>query len=100
MTEPPPPRKLTFMFLGGPLDHARRYIVVDGPLMTPPAQYQCAVTAQSWSPAYDELAAVNTPRLIYNRVRATDGLRTWWCYVLDGYTPSINSLLDANPHPF
>lgn len=76
------PGHVRIMFLGGPLDHAVRQV-----------EHAEGHPDRPSSETYRSLD------LTYWLHRVDVGERAWFCYVLEGHTPSRLALLDTNPYP-
>ncbi len=89
-----PKNQVRVMFLGGRLDHTVRTVPsIEGHPDRPSDETYLspAVPRAPWlPPEYNEQ---------YKLVRVDNSRGAWFCYILDGHTPSPSSLLDTNPYP-
>lgn len=76
-----------FMFLGGELDHTIRTVPPDE--INPGRPSMMTVLHQS---------RLGGDPVQYTANRCASGPRVWWCFILDGYSPPVGHLLDADPH--
>jgi hypothetical protein len=75
------------MFLGGSLDHATRVIVWKNGAPKS-EQYRAPIRQACDAVEYET----------YERFRIGAGNAVWWIYLLMGYDPPVNHLLDTMPH--
>ncbi len=95
---------MRIMFLGGPLDHTIREVAaVRGVTLTPLSEhYYCPVMPKrTWNYQAKAYDPVSMEQLVYDRHRITTSIgdRSWFVYILAGYSPPRSHLLDANPYP-
>lgn len=96
-----PKGQVRVMFLGGPLDHAIRFVPCDPRHQDRPTSDVIfhAKPLPFNRPIGGAPEPVEMPKLTYRLHRVDTGMGAWFCYVLDGHEPSRSSLLDTNPFP-
>ena len=90
--------QMRIMFLGGPLDHAIRQVRhhPDHPDRPEDEVYRYKSSRTRWM---NGTIQPDPPDLVYSLHKVDVGTHAWFCYLLEGYSPSKGALLDTNPYP-
>lgn len=93
---------LRVFFLGGPLGHTTRLVQRDPDHPARPAREKYVWAETRLQRPGGRLSVREPeplPKAVYVLTRVDTGITAWFCYVLEGHTPSRSDLLDANPYP-